>query len=206
MKKIFVSLLVLLTLSSGLVRATDNGTEVKEAFAKSYDYEDDGDYTKAISVMKAVYQEESYEINLRLGWLHYNAGLFTESAAYYRKAIDLMPYGIEARFGYVYPVSALGNWDQVIGQYKKILEIDPQNTMANYRLGNIYYGRKDYQTAYNYFEKVVNLYPFDYDGLIMLAWSNYQLKKFREAKILFNKALLLSPDDESALEGLELIK
>ena len=90
--------------------------------------------------------------------------------------------------------------------YKKILEIDPQNSLANYKLGYIYYDKKDFQTAFKYFEKVVNLYPFDYDGLIMFAWTNLQLGKSREAKILFKKVLLLSPGDQSATTGLELIK
>jgi Flp pilus assembly protein TadD len=52
---------------------------------------------------------------------------------------------------------------------------------------------------------VVNLYPFDYDGLLMYAWSNLQIGKFKEAKILFNKVLMLSPNDKSALEGLAII-
>ena len=75
-----------------------------------------------------------------------------------------------------------------------------------HRLGLIYYGRKDYEEARKNFEKVVNLFPFDYDGLTMLAWSHFQLKNFREAKILFQKALLHTPSGTSALEGLELLK
>jgi Flp pilus assembly protein TadD len=50
------------------------------------------------------------------------------------------------------------------------------------------------------------MYPFSYDGLLMYAWTNYQLGKFADAKILFNKVLLLSPADKSAKEGLGLIK
>ena len=57
-----------------------------------------------------------------------------------------------------------------------------------------------------YFEKVVNLYPFDYDALVMYAWTNYQLKKYREAKVLFNKALMNTPTGVSALEGLGLLE
>ncbi len=179
---------------------------VAEAFAQSYKYEYKADYTKAISSVKGVYSDKSYEINLRLGWLHYEAGLFSESQTYYQKALALMPYSIEAKLGFIYPASALGNWEQVISQYKKILETDPQNTTANYRLGMIYYGKKDYQTAFKHFEKVINLYPFGYDSLIMYAWTNYFLGKTKEAKVLFNKVLLVSPSDASALEGLGLIK
>ena len=165
-----------------------------------------GEYKKAADIIKTVYSNDSYEINLRLGWLEYNAGLFNESAAHYQRALNLKPYSEEAKFGLIYPKAAQGKWTEVINLYNKILKISPNNTTANYRLGLIYYGKKDYQKALKLFEKVVNLYPFNYDGLLMYAWTNFMLGKTKEAKILFNKVLMLSPDDESAKEGLNLIK
>lgn len=178
----------------------------RDAFQESYIQEATGDFSSAINSLKAVYDEKSYEVNVRLGWLSYESGLFTESVAYYNKAIKLMPYAIEPRFGIVYPGAAMGNWSMVIEQYEKILEISPNNSIAMHRLGLIYYGRKDYESARKNFEKVVNLFPFDYDGLTMLAWSHFQLKNFRESKVLFQKALLHTPTGTSALEGLDLLK
>ena len=184
---------------------SQNETE-QEAFKQSYLLETEGEYTKAINTIKAVYDEDSYEINLRLGWLTYLSGNFSESLPYYRKCIQLRPLSIEARMGIVLPLSLMGNWGQVENHYKHILEMDAENSWVNYRMGLIYYGREDYQAAIKYFENVVNHYPFDYDSIIMLAWTNFKLGKFREAKVLFNKALLIQPSDESALEGLGLIK
>ncbi len=203
-KKIRLSIvLLLLFFSSASVFAQ---TAVINAFKISYALEKKGEFKKAAEEMKKVYDANSYEINLRLGWLDYQAGLFTESATYYKKAVDLMPYSEEAKFGLIYPKSALGKWDEVISLYNKILTNNPNNTTANYRLGLIYYGQKNYTKAYKYFNKVVNLYPFGYDGLLMLAWTNFQQGKLREAKVLFNKVLMYSPNDKSALEGLSLIK
>jgi tetratricopeptide (TPR) repeat protein len=201
--------LVLCILSFGYSTTFSFGqdiTEIVNAFQESYIHEASGEYQEAIEVLRNVYDEKSYEINLRLGWLLYQSGLFTESLSYYNNAISQMPMSIEARYGYAYPASALGNWDQVIKQYEKILEITPNNTIASHRLGLIYYGREEYDKAYRYFEKVVNLYPFDYDGLIMFAWTNYKLNKLREAKVLFQKALMHTPGGVSALEGLYLLK
>jgi tetratricopeptide (TPR) repeat protein len=179
---------------------------LQEAFSNSYTYETSGKYTGAIDVLKKYYDPSSYEINVRLGWLNYMGGFFNESISYYNKAIQLMPYSIEARLGYAYPASAMGNWEQVITRYLEILKIDPSNYTTNYRLGSIYYTRRDYAKAYKSFEKLVNMYPFDYDALHMFAWTNYQMGKLREAKVLFNKALLNRPNDTSCLEGLSLIK
>ncbi len=179
---------------------------LENRFKASYEKENEGDYNGAIDIIKGAYDEASYEINLRLGWLHYMSGLFTESSTYYQRAMSLKPYAIEPVLGYVMPVSAMGNWEIVRNQYLQILEKDPANTLVNYRMGLIYYGIKDYETAAGYFNNVVNLYPFDYDAVIMLAWSDYFLGKYREAKVWGSKALVILPGSESAMEGLSLIK
>jgi tetratricopeptide (TPR) repeat protein len=180
--------------------------DIAKAFEQSYTYETEGNHSEAIKVLKAVYAEDNYPINLRLAWLTYSSGLFTESMAYYSKAILLMPYSIEARLGLTYPASAVGNWNIVIKTYKDILAIDQKNYTANYNLANIYYGKQAYKVANQYLETIVNLYPFDYSSTILYAWTSYQLGKTREARILFNKAILLSPNDLSATEGLSLLK
>ncbi len=185
-----------------------NGQTMNEqiqAFQESYLNEASGSYESAIDNLKSVYKESSYEVNLRLGYLCYLSGRFTESIAYYNNAINLMPFSVEARFGYVLPAAAMGNYSQVLNQYEKILEITPNHSVTLHRIGLIYYGRHEYAKAEKYFEKVVNLFPFDYDGLSMLAWTKLKLNKTREAKVLFNKALLNTPGGSSALEGLELL-
>ena len=177
-----------------------------EGFQKSYLHEASGNLAEAILDLKKIYDENSYELNLRLGWLTYSSGLFSESQSYYNKAISLKPFAIESRFGVVLPQSAMGNWNSVIAQYEKILEIAPNNSIAMHRLGLIFYGQKAFLKAEKYFEKVVNLYPFDYDALVMYAWTNFQLKKYREAKVLFNKALMNTPSGASAMEGVKLME
>lgn len=198
-----ITILLSLLIPSGLY-SQDADRQI-EAFRESYAFENTGELQKSIEVLRAIYDEKSYEMNLRLGWLTYLSGSFIESTSYYNRAINLMPYAIEPGLGVVYPLSAMGNWDQVIGHYKKILATDPQNSLVNYRLGVIYYNREEYTASHQHLEKVVNLYPFDIDGLVMLAWCKYRLRQFREARILFQRALMHTPGNASALEGLSLI-
>jgi tetratricopeptide (TPR) repeat protein len=178
----------------------------KDAFQKSYIEEAKKEYLKAANLLKAVYDEKSYEINLRLGWLNYLEGNHSESKMFYTRAISLMPYSVEAKLGLVYPLAALGNMNEVIVQYEKILEIVPNYSIVLYRLGLIYYEKGEYEAAMKYFDKVVNMWPFDYDGLTMLGWTNFKLNNAREARVLFQKALLHTPDGTSAIEGLGLLK
>ena len=183
-----------------------NTSSIQATFVKSYESEKSGNYVAAINTMKTIYKSDDYFINIRLGWLYYLAKQYSESIKYYEKSISLKPYAIEARFGCVKPLSAIENWDKVKANYLEILKVDPQNTIANYWLGVIYYNRKDFVNATKLFEKVVNLYPLDYDSVIMLAWSKLNTGKSADAKVLFNHALLLRPGDSSALSGLKLIK
>jgi tetratricopeptide (TPR) repeat protein len=199
-------LFITILLFSALFLNAQDYSKLTAAFSDSYAREKSGKYNEASMVLKACYDANSYEINLRLGWLTYLQGQFSESIGYYNRAIELMPYAIEPRLGVVLPASSMGNWNLVIEHYNKILSIDPNNTVTLYRLGLISYDNKDYRQAYQYFEKVVNLYPFDYQSVLMLGWTNYKLGKNREAKILFSKALLYYPEDPSAKEGLGLIK
>lgn len=199
---IFISLFAFIVCSG----YSQDLTKMKDAFTNSYTYEKSKDYAKAISEIIAVYDETSYETNIRLGWLSYLNGSYTTSAEYYAKAIVLMPYSIEARFGYILPEKALGNWELVKSAYEAILKIDPQNSYANYNMGLISYNNKDYTNAYTYLEKVANMYPFDYDITLLYAWTNFQLGKLVQAKVLFTKVLLITPGDSSATEGLSLIK
>ncbi len=199
--------IILFILIIGFTSLKAQDTEkLQTAFASSYDYEIGGDFAEAVKTLRSIYDPDSYHINTRLGWLCYMQGQFTESSAYYQKAIELKPYAIEARFGLTYPASAMGSWAQVKEQYIKILELDPMNTKANYYYGLMFYENADYEPAARHFEKVANQYPFDGDAVLMLAWSNFQLGKTREAEVLFNEVLIIDPENESALEGLGLIK
>ena len=200
-KSLILSTLFLIAIS---VHA-QNMTELQSAFSKSYIAENQGNYTQAISEMKPIYQENDYISNIRMGWLNYLAKQYNESISFYKKAIALKPYAIEARLGCVKPLSAIENWEKVKEQYTEILKIDPLNTTANYWLGVIYYNRKDYKTAISMFEKIVNLYPLDYDSVIMLAWAKMFNNNHADAKLLFQQALIIRPNDSSALSGLQQI-
>ncbi|MDB5118912.1 MAG: hypothetical protein JWN56_130 [Sphingobacteriales bacterium] len=175
---------------------------LQKAFRNSYANENKKDYQAAIADVAPYYSEKSYEVNIRLGWLNYVNKNYNASQTYYSRAVNLKPNSIEAKFGYVKPLSFLQSWDKVLAQYNDIIKIDPQNTQANYWAGVIYYNRKNFAGAIKLFKAVVDLYPFDYDGNHMLGWANLMAGKKAEAKMYFNKALIIKPDDSSSNEGL----
>ena len=190
-----VVLLVFCNFFFGLIAQSDNA--VREAIKKSYDSEYQLKYQKAIEDLMGVYEPTSYELNLRIGWLNYKAGKYTESINYYKKAITKMPLSIEAKLGIVYPLGALEKWEQVVDNYLAIVKIDAFNAIANYRLALIYYNRGDYGNSWKYLQKYINLYPFDYDGNSLAGWVKYSVGKKEEAYVFFKKALMVNPYDTS---------
>lgn len=197
---------VAILLVASFISNAQTDAALQKAFSESYTQEYYKKYPEAIAALSKVTDENSYELNLRLGWLYYNNKNYSQSAKNYQKAASLKPYSIEAKLGLVKPLAVLESWDAVMQQYEEILKIDPQNYTANYWAGNIYYNRKKYDAASKHFEKLVNLYPFDYDANHMLAWTYLNQGKNNDAKILFNVALLIKPADASCLAGLAKIK
>lgn len=202
LKKTLITFCIFLSIQS----FAQDSKALQYAFSKSYTYESKYQYDEAIKVIKELYNEKSYPINMRLGWLYYLSKNYSSSISYYQKAGALMPASAEALWALVSPQIALEKWTDVEKTYLAIVKLEPKSATAHYKLGMIYYYRKNYSTAKKYFDIALNLYPMDYDILLMSAWNNYFLGNVNEAKILFNRVLVVSPGDTSAVEGLSLIK
>lgn len=199
------SLLIILIIGTQCINAQDQKA-IQEAFSKSYVLETGKKYNEAIDILKALNSSQNYAVHLRLGWLLYTAKRYEESVAAYKKAAEIMPASIEPLLALVNPLATQKKWDEVEKNHLNILKIDPKNSLTNFRLGQIYYNKKEYAKAEKYFSTSLNLYPFDYDSMLMSGWNYYFLGKYSEAKELFNRVLLYSPFDTSAIEGLKLIK
>ena len=176
-----------------------------EALKKSYTLEASKKYAEAIQSLEAVKPPRSYAVNLRLGWLNYLRGEYLASKAYYKKAIEMENKSIEAQTGLIYPITAMGNWDEVITVYNSILSSEPTNTNALYQLAYIYSVRKEYTKSAEYLKKMLALYPFNFNGNSLLGYVYVKMGKIKEAKIYYTKALEYNPSSEEikkALEGL----
>ena len=202
LRKKLVVFCVFVTLNS----FSQDSKVLQTAFAKSFAYEAKYQYDEAIQVLKEVYSDKAYSINMRLGWLCYLDKNYASSINYYKKSIDLMPASAEALWAILSPLIATEKWADVEKTYLSILKLEPKNATAHYKLGVMYYYKKNYTLAKKYFDVALNLYPLDYNNLLMSAWTDYFLGKTNEAKVLFNRVLLLYQGDTSAAEGLSLIK
>ncbi|MFN4853138.1 MAG: tetratricopeptide repeat protein [Bacteroidota bacterium] len=179
---------------------------METVFSKSYACEYRQHYDSAIAFLRTGNIDNNYEVNLRLGWLHYLSGKHEQSIGFYKKAKSIMPVSIEPHLGIVYPLSALEKWNEVLLEYDGIIKLDAKNYTANFKAGLIYYNRKDYTLAKKYLDVLLNLFPFDYEVVHLSAWNHLMMGNYREARVLFQKALCIRPGDVSSNEGLRSIK
>ena len=198
-------LLVILFVGTQWVHAQDQKT-TQEAFSKSYTLETGKKYNEAIDILQSLNASQNYAEQLQLEKLLYTAKRYDDSVAAYKKAAEIMPESVEPLLALVNPLITQNKKDEVKKNHLNILKIDPKNSLTNFRLGQIYYNKKEHAKAEQYFSISLNLYPFDYDSMLMSGWNYYFLGQYSEAKELFNRVLLHSPFDTSATEGLGLIK
>ncbi|MHC1736496.1 MAG: tetratricopeptide repeat protein [Ignavibacteriaceae bacterium] len=200
---ITVILIIFITQAGSLLQ-----DEKITAFNASLVYEGKGDLTKAIDELLKVYEKNksNYLLNVRLGWLYYETKDYSNSKKYYQEAIKLNQSSIEAMTGITLSLSALKEWNEVQAVYENILKIDPNHYTANLRLGQIYLSNASYANAKKYLETANLQYPAEYEPNLSLGWTYYYLGNTAKAKELLTNALMLSPNDSLATQGLMLVK
>ncbi len=207
---IFISALAAITILSIFVIElfSQKEDDKVKAFNESITLATEGNYDKAISALTKIYEsnKEDFLINMRLGYLNYYKGSYSESKQYYQKAVSLKKNSIDAMLGLTLPLAALKEWEEVNKLYLSILKLDENNYTANLRLGQNYLITGNYTQAKKHLEKVYGLYPSEYEANLSLGWTYYYLGNTTKAKELFVNTLMLSPNDSLAIQGLQLIR
>ncbi|MBI2259625.1 MAG: tetratricopeptide repeat protein [Flavobacteriia bacterium] len=179
---------------------------LKKAYNQSLEEEYAKSYAKAYQTLKAVCQENSYEANLRMGWLAYVNEKYDEAVKYYKTAAKLKPNSTESLWGLASPLTVLQKWEELNNTYLQIIKNDPKNSLANYYVGLYYYAEKNYAKANQYFSVSFELNPMDFEICRMSAWTFYFLKNKEKSIELFNRCLIMNQTNPSALEGIKLAK
>lgn len=183
--------------------------EVQKNYALSYKAEYELNYAEAIKPILAMlnsYGAQKYHFNLRLGWLNYLSQNYKDAVAYYKQAIAIEPGSIDARLGIILPLMAAENWVEAIKAGTAALRVDANNYYVNSRLAYCYFSNADYANAEKFYQKVLELYPTDLEMQLGLAWTCLKEAKKNAAEKLFKTVLLRSPDNQSALAGLNSLK
>ncbi len=97
---------------------------------------------------------------VRMANAWYDAGAYFQAEQYYARYLkEFNPKDVAARIDYAYTILRQGREDEAITETKRALEFEPKRVEALYNLGVIYYGKKDFKSAKEWFEKCIEIAP-----------------------------------------------
>ena len=89
--------------------------------------------------------------------------------------------------------------DEAIAAFKEAVKIKPEHANANFELGTIYYGRKEYETASPFYAQAVKT-NFKDPSMLMAFGDNYSaLKKQDYAIVQYQKVLEFDKTNAEAM-------
>lgn len=146
----------------------------------------------------------TYPSELRLAWLCYTNGNYSNSVIHYQTAIQAAPESLDARLGCLLPMLALQRFAEAESSAKQVLKRYPANYYANLRLAYALRMQGKYEQAELVLNRALALRPTDVSLLLELALVKLARKQNATAKGLFLDVLTLAPDNAVALEQLAL--
>ena len=99
-----------------------------------------------------------------------------------------------------------GNYEQAIENYRKALEIRPNNANAQFNLSDALFAQESYDEAYEAFQKVVEMSPdakLKSNAVYNMGNCLLAQGKYYDAFNIYKASLKLNPDNENALYNLE---
>jgi len=182
--------------------------DISKCYAKSYEYEKQKQYTKAIKALKPVYLNypNTYTVNYRLGWLYYLNNNFSNSLDHLNKASAIIPQSTETIAVMIYVYKAKADWETVEMLSVQWLKKDYYNLTANYWYAISLKMEAKYSLSIKISNKILALQPTSSVFLQELGENLYLNDQIDESKSVFSNLLILYPNNATALYYLNKIQ
>ncbi len=203
-----VSFLAVLLICGALGRAgplEGQALDIAGAYQRSFENERAENYENAIRALAPVHEAypNGYTVNLRMGWLFYLNGNYSNAVAHYEVAVGAAPFALEPKLGQLLPLLAQGRWAEAEAMAYQVVSVDHYNYYGNLRLGVALRMQGKLEASYQITWKMVSAYPTDVLYLVELAQVNDARGKVEEARRLFEEILILDPENQVARRYLE---
>jgi tetratricopeptide (TPR) repeat protein len=200
--------LALLLLCVSTCKAELKQKEIQEAYHSSYRYEKMGNYSDAIKALRLVYNhyKQGYTVNLRLGHLYTQSGLYANALEHYQKAIQTSKSSMTAKLGKMLVYIYQGQYEKSEELGYEILNTDYYNYYGNLRLAYTLRMRKNLELGEKVCLKMLGLYPSDVLFLVEYGIIKFLQCEYVAAMGVFSDVLILDPENVTAKEYTLAIK
>ncbi|WP_299494028.1 hypothetical protein [uncultured Shewanella sp.] len=188
--------------------ALSSNSNLRElSFSKSYGYEKIGDYQNAINSLVSVYKKEpkDYILNLRLGYLYYLQGSFSNAKFHYLAAKKILPNALSPQLGMMRISNVKEKFDDTEALGYEVIKKDFYNYYANLYLSYALRKNKKYNAAAEIDKKMLDVYPDDTTFLLEYGLLKFQQKDYSKTREILSLLLVLEPENVSAKEVLSQI-
>lgn len=175
-------------------------------YLKGMIFQEQKDTAKAISsYITATEQEKGYyDAYIQLGVLHLDQSKIL-AKEYFRNALTIKPKSSEALYNFGYTCQLMGDYDEAIKTYEKMLKIQPfREPLFNIAYINQEYLQK-YDVAIDYYSRAIEISPMYYDAYYNRGLTYEQLGDLLNAEKDFRKTLSIVSDYDFAAIALERI-
>jgi tetratricopeptide (TPR) repeat protein len=184
-------------------KITTGSPEAYKLYARGRAYHMDRDYKNSIALMeKAVAIDPEFAMAYRsMGAAYSNWGFRTKSEEYRRKAMTFVDRVSDRERGLVegnYYSRSEKTYDKAIEAYRKVLELYPDDSMANNGLGLIYGYIEEVEKSAEQYALCVNQPGAPYLPYGNLVSSYARMGRYDEARQLLEGYLKTSPDSAAA--------
>lgn len=119
---------------------------------------------------------------------------FNEAAIQYQNAIQIDPDFAEAHYQLAQASLGMTNWTAALQELQKTVSLRPLDMRAQYDLGSLYLGTRNYSDAEQIALVMLEKDPNNPDGHALMANIDVVQNKLVEARDEFEKALQLAPN------------
>jgi tetratricopeptide (TPR) repeat protein len=178
------------------VPITTTSTDARELYLKGRDL---AEKLRATDARKFYEQAVAKDANFALGYigLANTSGTNKEFIDAVTRAAALAPRVSEGEKHIVLGLEAAmkGDPNGQLSHYTELVRLFPNDERAHTLLGNLYFGRQDYDAAIREFVKATTINPSFSQPYNQLGYAYRFMEKFSEAETAFKKYVQLIPDD-----------
>jgi tetratricopeptide (TPR) repeat protein len=176
-------------------------------FIKGMAYKENGDTAKAVKNFQLAVEndQEYYHAYMQLGLL-FTAKHNPLAVDYFNNALNCNPKSIETYYALGMYYQENEQYNKAIETYTTLLKIDPKYKFAHYNLGYIHLVYLQvYDVAAKHFTDAINIDPNYAEAWYNLGYCHELLGDVMNAKANYQKAIMIRPNYQRAIEGLNRI-
>ena len=179
----------------------------KASITDSYNAETARNYARALQIMEDLNTTDPNDsfYNLRIAWLQYLLGRYNDSLKNYQKSYNIFP-SLDAQTGILNCQLALGLWNDAHIQAEQILKKYPQNMLVLGKAAYATYMLQDYQATANYYQRIIDIFPWDMESRGYLVNNLYLAKDIENARKHYQLLKKYAPDSAMVKEYSNIFK